>query len=127
MSSCQSTPDDPVKDPDFSVGESGCSATGDDQADKPGTLTLPDFLQLRGKLTHLAPELARSSSGSESEARKLTNFCRDLYELGKLQSPLIVTRNKLEYELMRDGKDRIEELSEVDMEGNLSGTLEYFY
>ena len=113
MSSCQSQPDDPLKDPDFLDNTAEASSSTDSNAAK--TVTVSTYL--RGKLNFLAPELARSSSGSESEARKLTSFSRDLYELGLLSQPLIVTRNKLEYEIVRDGKDRVKGLSQVDMQG----------
>ena len=113
MSSCHSTPDDLQKDPDYTESTDSDASSS---ADHPAKVNVSTFL--RGRLKFLAPELARSSAGSESEARKFTLYNRDLYELGLLPQPLVLTRNKVEYEIMRDGKERIEALSEVDMQGD---------
>lgn len=74
-------------------------------------------------LENSGPVLAKLQSGSEDLARLLTAYNRDLFESGLLQKPLVVTANKIESAIRRDGAKRIQELSETVLKGIYSYAL----
>lgn len=68
--------------------------------------------------TNSGPVLAKLQSGSEDLARLLTAYNRDLFEAGLLQKPLVVTANKIESAIKKDGEQRVKALSKTVLKGN---------
>ncbi|XP_063687725.1 uncharacterized protein LOC134820989 [Bolinopsis microptera] len=90
------------KDRDYQPASSSSSASTP-------RVTVSTYLNCN--LDGMAAELERNSAGTESNARTLTLFCKELYKGGLLQQPYVVPRSKLESIRGRDGKKRLEALS----------------
>ena len=65
----------------------------------------------------LTPELSRADTGTETFARTLTAYNKDLYNCGLLAEPIVVTRAKLESQIKVHGKRRVDDLSKRRISG----------
>ena len=105
MSSCQSIPDDPQRDPDYSV----------DQKPK-AKVTVSSYLKL--PLEKMGAELARSAAGSEDNARVMTNVANLVYDALNADGPRpVITRSMIERAIRQDGIDRVLSLAKLNMRG----------
>ena len=117
LSSCQSFPDDTIQDPSYEP-ENAAGA---------GEITVTSFLKKRKIETSSGVSLidagavfAASNCGSESLAQAITSYNKVMYKAGVYPILDVVTRNKIEYAIMADGKKRVQSLSTVKLTGEIS-------